>query len=487
MTPPARPSQNSWLAWIATLLTLAGCTPVDCWVHSDGTPNVVEMGAERSLRLAAHQETPAEGVQKENAGEVKQKITLPLAVELCINQNFRLRVGEEKVRQAEADLITASLIPNPSLYTDAQLIPLQRADINNQLGPPQFDALLTVPIDWLIFGKRAAARQAAQLGIEVSEADFADLHRVQIGRTVDAFYEVLADQEYFKLAEKNLEELQELEKVIEEMAKNKNAGGLELDRIKLAVHEALLDRHDRELALELARARLRPFLGRTAADPDYEVTGTLAVSAVVPPPKLTEAIALAEEHRPDLISDLRDIARAQADVRLERRKAKPRLDIVPGWSYQDQHHITGFRNGSLFDIGLSTSLPLTDRNQGNIHKALSRERENHLTYLADRADALAEVEAAVASYTDAVEHLTQFNTPATMKAARDLEKNMAAAYRAGDRRLIDVLDAHRAYRDRLAHVVEFESTYWRELNRLNVAVGLKAYDPDTAKTEPVGK
>src|SRR5262249_27061490 len=162
------------------------------------------------------------------------------------------------------DLITSSLIPNPSLFADCQLIPVQRADIDNQLGPPQWDALVAFPIDWLLFGKRLAAMQAARLGIEVSSADSANVLRIQLAQSVDGFYEVLADDAYFKLAVKNLEELMDLEKLTQELAQNKKVGALELDRIKLAVHEALLERHDRELALDLAKARLRPFLGRTA-------------------------------------------------------------------------------------------------------------------------------------------------------------------------------------------------------------------------------
>ena len=97
------------------------------------------------------------------------------------------------------------------------------------------------------------------------------------------------------------------------------------------------------------------------------------------------------------------------------------------------------------------------------------------------------MEASVASYDDAVEHLTKFNTPETLKAAHDLRKNMEAAYRAGDRKLIELLDAQKAYVDRLGHVIEFESFYWRSLNKLNAAVGLKAYDPETGPTQAVGK
>lgn len=417
----------------------------------------------------------------------KQKITLPTAIAMCVNNNFRVLAGTEQIRMAEADLVTSSLIPNPSLFADCQLIPLRPTDVNDQLGPPQWDTLATIPIDWLLFGKRVAAMQAARLGIEVNSAAFANVLRLQVTQAVDAFYEVLTDEAYFKLAQKDLEELGELEKLTEELAKDKKVGALELDRIKLAVQEALLESHDRELALDLAKARLRPFLGRTAADADYEVAGSLTVTAVVPPPKLAEAVALAEAHRPDLLSGRKAIDQANAVVELERRRARPQVAIQPGWTYQDQAHQTLFRNGSLFDIGISTTLPLTDRNQGNIRRAQAQVRERQLTYQGDRADALADVEASLASYDDAVEHLTQFNTPESLKAARDLRKNMEAAYRSGDRRLIELLDAQKAYRDRLAHVIEFESDYWRTLNKLNAAVGLKAYDPEPGPTQSVGK
>ena len=91
-----------------------------------------------------------------------------MAIELCVNNNFRVQAGAERIRMAEANLITSALIPNPSLFADCQLIPLQRADINNQLGPPQWDTLVSVPVDWLLFGKRVAAMRAARLGIDFS-------------------------------------------------------------------------------------------------------------------------------------------------------------------------------------------------------------------------------------------------------------------------------------------------------------------------------
>jgi cobalt-zinc-cadmium efflux system outer membrane protein len=422
-----------------------------------------------------------------NGKGAKQHITLRMAIEMCVNNNFRVLAGSQSIGLAEAEFLTSSLIPNPNLFADYQLIPLQHVNAENQLGPPEADVLVSIPIDWLLFGKRCAAMEAARLGIEVSNADFANTVRVQVAQTVDAFYELLMDEAYFKLSEKNLEQLTEIEKLTEDLAKNKKAGAIDVDRSKLAVHEALLERHDAELAMDLAKAKIRPFLGRTAADPDFELDGSLAVTAVVPPPKLEEAVALAEANRPDLISDRKSVDQANAALESERRKAKPKLDIQPGWSYYNQHWMNGQRNGSMFDIGISMSLPITDRNQGNIRKAQVQVVQNQFIYQGDRADALADVEASVATYEDAVEHLTQFNTPETLQAARELRKNTEAAYRTGDRKLIELLDAQKAYRDRLGHIIEFESTYWRALYKLNASVGLNAYDPSTRATEPVGE
>jgi cobalt-zinc-cadmium efflux system outer membrane protein len=484
----------AWIAavWLSTLSTGCSANFMGMRASEQAAPEAQPHAfvAEAPAAAISRNVPPSAPIEHENQDAnppPKQKITLPMAIEMCVNNNFRVLAGAERIRLAEADLITSSLIPNPSLFADCQLIPLQHTGIKNQLGPPQWDTLVTFPVDWLVFGKRLAAMQAARLGIDVNSAASANVLRVQLAQTVDAFYEVLMDDAYFKLAEKNLEELTDLEKLTEELAKDKKVGNLELDRIKLAAHEALLQRHDAELALDLAKARLRPYLGRTAADADYEVEGVLTATAVVPPPKLEEALALAEARRPDLLLGRMAIDHANAVVELERRVAKPQVAIQPGWSYQDQRHMNGERNGSMFDIGISTTLPLTDRNQGNIRKAQAQVQERRFTYQGDRADALADVEACLASYSDAVEHLTQFNTPETLKAARDLRKNMEAAYRSGDRKLIELLDAQKAYRDRLGHVIEFESDYWRTLNKLNAAVGLKEYDPKQRPAQSVGK
>jgi cobalt-zinc-cadmium efflux system outer membrane protein len=416
--------------------------------------------------------------EEEKNDAPKMKITLPMAIELCVTQNFRLLAGVEKVRQAEADLITAGLIPNSAFFTDYQLIPLQRVNLQNQLGPPQADAMVAVPIDWLLFGKRTAAKQAARLGIEVAQWDFTDLQRLQVSRTVDAFYETMMREGFLKQSLENHEELKKIEELTKTLVKAGKLDALEADRMKLVVLTAFLETHERDLALTAAKAKLRPLIGKSASDPDFELEGDLTVDIrLVPdhPPKLELLTALADAHRPDLKSDQWDIQQKRAVWELERRRAKPQMAVIPGWSYQNQHYISGFRNGSMFDIGFSTTLPITDRNQGNIRKAQSMYRESQQIYLANRADALAQVEATLDEYDDARHDVKLYNTPETLKAAQDMRKAMETNLRDGKRGVNDYLSAHQMYRQRLERVVEFEANYWRMLNKLNTVVGVHAF------------
>src|SRR5262249_1629317 len=246
----------------------------------------------KSIRLASGQE-PASPKADEKKAVAKEKINLPTAIQLCTLQNFRLQASATKIAQAEADLLTASLIPNASLYTDLQLLPLQTANFNNQLGPPQQDAIFSIPIDWLVFGKRIAAMQAQQLGVSVARADQDDAIRRTVSLTVDTFYAVLQAEEMLKLAEEEYEETKQIQALVGKQAEAKKAGDVDKNQVRLAVHEALLAVHARELDLASLKARLRPLIGRTATDPDFAVVGALGVKAVVPVPDLKAAIALA--------------------------------------------------------------------------------------------------------------------------------------------------------------------------------------------------
>lgn len=397
-------------------------------------------------------------------------VTLPQAIHESLYTNLRVNAREEKIHQAMADLKTQSLIPNSQLFWDYQFIPLQHTDILNQAGPPQTDLIWTVPIDWLLFGKRVAAIEAGRLGVDVATFDMRDFVRKHVQETVDAFYEHLLAKELYRLALEDLKELEKIEEIVKKQVGVGGAGAIEADRARLATLDAKQEARRRETEVAVTKAKLRPLIGRTATAPDFEIMGTLEVGRAAAPPDLATALSLAEQNRPDLLSDRKSIDQARASVASERRKGKPQISIQNGLSGQIQRRVTGFPNAISYDVGLTTSLPITDRNQGNILKAMSQLRENSLTFEADRADAAAEVERALQQYREAYEHVTQEDVE-LLKRARSMRDRIEAAYQAGGRRFLEVLDAQRAYRDRVKTVASNRADYWRALNSLNAAVG----------------
>jgi outer membrane protein, heavy metal efflux system len=306
-----------------------------------------------------------------------------------------------------------------------------------------------------------------------------------VSETVDSFYAVLLAEARIKLAESLVADAEQLEALTAKQIEAGKGTATEKTRVRMAVEAAIQALHGHEFELAVAKAKLRPLIGRTASDPDFEVVGTLDVKAVVPVPELQDAIALAEAHRPDLTSDRTAIAQSAATVHWEQRKAKPQVAITPGWSYQYQRQITGFRNGSLLDVGVQFALPVSDRNQGNIRKAQWQLAETRLNHQANVADVRAEIEIVIASYADAVEDVTEHDDPATLKAALEMAKKADAEFQTNQRKLVELLDIRRVSSEQQIRHVEFQAAYWRALNKLNTVVGLTAYDPATAKTVPI--
>jgi cobalt-zinc-cadmium efflux system outer membrane protein len=133
-----------------------------------------------------------------------KEFTLDQAIQTALKTDPRISAALENVRQAEADLTTAGLIPNPDLSTGGSLMPLDRKfTVDRQGGPPQFDVGVAMPVDWFLFGKRAAAITSGEYGVDAASADFANTIRLRIAATIGAFYDVLEAQAMLRLAQEN--------------------------------------------------------------------------------------------------------------------------------------------------------------------------------------------------------------------------------------------------------------------------------------------
>ena len=80
-------------------------------------------------------------------------MSLDQAIGATLLADPKIRAGLEAIHQANGDLLTSSLPPNPSLIVEGQYLPLRPFTPQQPGGPSEFDLQVGYPIDWFLFGK----------------------------------------------------------------------------------------------------------------------------------------------------------------------------------------------------------------------------------------------------------------------------------------------------------------------------------------------
>ena len=97
------------------------------------------------------------------------------------------------------------------------------------------------------------------------------------------------------------------------------------------------------------------------------------------------------------VQAIEDSVAAEAAVHSEIAKQYPNFNIGPGYTYEERN--------SFFTVGLSTSLPVFNRNQGPIAEAEGRRKEAAAAFLQTQAQVVAKSERALAIYTAALKEV----------------------------------------------------------------------------------
>lgn len=406
--------------------------------------------------------------EKETLPEPRQEaragLTLDQVISQCLMADPKIRSGVEAIRQASADLTTASLAPNPQLFTDIQLLPLfQNFTPKAQGGPPQQDVQFTFPIDWFVFGKRAAAKAAALQGVRVSEAQYADLVRRRVLEAILAYHDVLEADGLLDVAELDVSEL---EKVIVASAKRPP---VERTRARLDLLRTQRDLRDAESTQVRAKIRLRALLGDARPGTCLDVVGALDLPEQLFPMTNAQVHAAAVEQRPDIQALHAQIARAQASIVVEKRNARPAVAPTFGYTRQYQSDI-GFPDANSWSAAVAMSLPFCNRNQGNRAKAESLLAQSHLDLESALIDLSAEIDSLMQELQTARSDSQAIRSEQVETAAR-VRDLMKEEYEKGDRPLLDVLDALRDYQELFKASISSRANYWRAYYKLSAAMG----------------
>ncbi len=362
--------------------------------------------------------------------EAANTYTLVQVVDVALTQSPSVMIAKAQEDAATASVTTAKSYLNPQLefgagpshYRDRSL----SKDTKGNWGVALSQTLEFSDV-------RRARREIAESGVKTAGFT-SNLIRLELKvRVKNAFYNVLQKQEVLKLVEAD----QQLLQTIRDRVKLKTDIG-ESPKYELikAETELLAAQRDYQAALVRvveSKALLRGLVGSGISN-DFELSGQLPLSESLP-----RLDALRDQiSQSPYLQQVRAAAEiAEAKLKLEESLRNPGLTLKAG--VEQDPDLLQYR------LGLAIPLPLWTNREGQIAEASANIRQAQ-AQLGDRELGLSrDLETAYQRYLIAQGQVNAFET-GLLEQAQSVLKVAEAAYKFGERGILEYLDAQRTYR-----------------------------------------
>jgi cobalt-zinc-cadmium efflux system outer membrane protein len=348
-------------------------------------------------------------------------------IALGMTNNQTIQAAESGVVAAQAGITSARAFPNPELEASTGKI---RA---RQLGAPEGNAVTMGIIQRLdLPNVRNARENLAQSNVTYASTEKTVITSEVRARIKLAYFNVLRRQEESKAAEENNRLVQEIFNRVKVRVDTGEAPRYELIKAETELLNTQRALQAAKLRVIQAKTALSREVGG-ALPAEFNVADYSVKRLVLAGADLKAAIA----NNPYLRQSQADLVRAQQQLALERNLRTPDISLRADWDREPD--INAAR------IGIQVTLPIWNQRQGPIgvaaaQLAQARNRYDALDYNVKQtmATALNEYEIAT-TQVSALEEGVMRQAEAALKVAE-------AAYRFGERGILDYLDAQRVYR-----------------------------------------
>lgn len=303
-------------------------------------------------------------------------LTLDSAIDLLIRRNLSLIALRLEVPMADADILTASLRANPIVYADAQLVPYGRYWTGRPGGQTQYDVNVTYPID--VTRKRRARTRVAEQAKRVTEAQLQDAVRLQIDNLYTAFVDVAEAAQTVQYSEQYVQGLTRRHRLSQT---RHQAGTLELaavESIRAQLEQAQLQLREAREGLVTKTLALAVLLDLPRAEAETLQVRDLGRDTRELNESDEALIKRALTTRPDLIAYRLGVQRSQADVALARANRYSDVYLLyQPYTFQDNRPL-GLKSATSWALGVTATLPIYNRNQGNVQRARINVRQTQI-------------------------------------------------------------------------------------------------------------
>jgi outer membrane protein, heavy metal efflux system len=350
-----------------------------------------------------------------------------------MEHNPQLQVASALREGADAGVLTARAYPNPELMTMTG----QQFTRPNRIFGGAAPGLLQhysvhQPIE--LPSVRSARIQTAQAGRESSVYALREARLVVRAMVKQAFYQVLRRRNEITLANENLRLIEDLRRRIQVQVEVGEAARLELIRAEAEVATARTLATSAQLRYTNAVAYFRTVVGAPLGA-NVELDGQL--DSRQPLPGLESLREEVVSRHPSLAQAQSEIRRAESRLRTERAMRRP----APT-AHSEYEHQPDLR---FYRFGISLPLPIWNKREGPIGEAAAGLRQANAMADLRRLEINANLERAYGMYEVATQQVVSFED-GVLREADAAVKAAEAAYRFGERGIIDVLDAQRVLR-----------------------------------------
>lgn len=348
-------------------------------------------------------------------------LTLERALALAEARSYALAAAQREVQAAGGSVKQAGTRPNPELGVSVE---------DTQVETRTSTLMLNMPLE--LGGKRAARVAYAERGREVAVAELAETRAEIRSQVISAFFLVLVAQERVRLAEASAEIAKRGAKAA---TRRVEAGKISpVDETRAKVEQANADLEVAEAKAELQSARQGLAVVYGAPTPGFsEVRADL--EHLPERPDVATLMSKTDQAPGVMLSRLR-VAQRNAAVDVERSKRQPDWALSLGANRDNELGRT------QAVIGVSVTLPLFDRNEGNIYEAAQRASKAADEHQAQRLQLLAGLQQASTQLSTARASASALRTT-VLPAAQAAQDAATKGFDAGKFGLLDVLDTQR--------------------------------------------
>ncbi len=363
------------------------------------------------------------------APPVTPAYTLAELVALAQRESPLLAVGRGDVDVARAAILTARMRPNPEIEITPGWQRARGAGVDAGASPA---ISVAQPIENPSL--REARLRAAQSRVDVAQAQSAGLALGLVAAVRQQYHAFVRLKEELVAFGEDLQLTEQIRDRVAVRVRTGEAPRFDLYRADSEVAIARKNVETTRLRVRQAGAELRRLVGPGLPEA-YDV---VAPSADLPPPEelapLRAGLAVAN---PDIAIAARELARAERQVAVERNAVLPQVTLR---AVHERDPLV-----STVRVGASLTVPIVNRREGPIAEARAQAERSRLAVTLREFETLSAFDAALEAYRAATAQVRALEG-GVLQQARTVVEIAEAAYRLGERGILEYLDAQRQFR-----------------------------------------